>query len=434
MAWGTRSQRLLLLSFLIIALILLGLATRSGAWLALAIPLLIYLGTGFLLSPEALKLKATRSLSADRITPNEPVTVALSITNEGSQMEEIFIEDLVPSSLKVIDGEPKMLASCPPSVKVELQYTVSGDRGYYRFPGIRVMASDSFHLFRKQITLPVPDQLFVLPQVVRLRRVEIRPRRTRVYSGLIPTRQGGPGIEFFGVREYQPGDPLRSINWKASARHPGTLFINEFEQERVADVGLILDARLRSDVSSSEGSLFEHAIEATAALADAFLNSGNRVGLLVYGGHLDWTFPGYGKIQREKVLRALARAEQGESQVFEGLEYVPTRLFPVRSQLVLISPLLEGDLNVLLKLRARGYPLLIISLDPISFEQKKLGRGRDVELAVRIARLERELLLRRLRQGGVHIVDWNVDTPFHQIVHIALSRSPLWFRPLGGGP
>ncbi|OGF55776.1 MAG: hypothetical protein A2Z21_03840 [Candidatus Fraserbacteria bacterium RBG_16_55_9] len=427
-------RRLLLLSVVIFGLILLGLATRSGAWLALAIPLLVYLVSGFLYSPEALNVNAMRSLSADRITPNEPVTVTLSITNEGSHVEEIFIEDLVPSSLEVIEGEPKMLTSFPPGAKVELSYTVSGDRGYYRFPGIRVTAQDPFHLFRKQITLSAPGQLFVLPEVVRLKRVEIRPRRTRVYSGLIPTRQGGPGIEFYGVREYQAGDSLRTINWKASVRHPESLFINEFEQERVADVGLILDARLRSDVIAGESPLFEHAIQAAAALTDAFLSSGNRVGMLVYGGHLDWTFPGYGKIQREKILRALARAEQGESQVFEGLEYVPTRLFPARSQLVLISPLLEGDLAVLLKLRARGYPLLIISPDPISFEQKKLQGGKDIELAIRIARLERELLLRRLRQAGTRIVDWNVDTPFHQAVHSALSRSPLWFRALGGGP
>jgi len=427
-------NRLLLLSLLILAFIFLGLATLSGAWLALALPLLIYLGSGLLYSPEALQLKANRRLSTDRSAPNQPVAVRLSITNEGAHLEELLIEDLTPSSLQLMDGRPKMLTSLPPGATAELAYTLSGERGYYRFPGIRATTSDHFGLFRRQTTLAVADQLFILPEVVRLRRVEIRPRRTRVYSGLIPTRQGGPGVEFFGVREYQPGDSVRWINGKASARHPETFFINEFEQERVSDVGLILDARQRSDVMSTEGSLFEHAVQATAALADAFLSGGNRVGLLVYGRHLDWTLPGYGKIQRERILRALSRSEQGDSQVFEGLEYVPTQLFPGRSQLVLISPLLEADLEVLIKLRARGYSLLIISPDPIAFEQKTLRQGKDIQLALRLSRLERELFLRKLRQAGIYILDWNVDTAFHQAVHAALSRSPLWFRAVAGEP
>lgn len=427
-------NRVLLMSILIVGLILLGLSVLSGKLLALVVPLVIYLGTSLLCGPEMLKLKATRSLSADRASQGAPVTVKLSITNEGSHLEEALIEDLMPQRLKRVEGESEMLTSLPPGATVELGYTLSGQRGYHRFPGVQVTASDHLGLFRKRELLPVSSQLFVLPEVFKLGRVEIRPRRTRVYSGLIPARLGGPGVEFFGVRQYQPGDALRAINWRASARHLESLFINEFEQERVADVGLILDARRRSDVLSSKGSLFDHAIEATAALADAFLNGGNRVGLLVYGGHLDWTFPGYGKRERERILQALARAEQGDSLAFEGLEHIPTRLFPARAQLVLISPLLEGDLEALRALRSRGYPLLVISPDPIAFEQQTLAQGRDVELAVRIAHLERELLLRKLRQAGIRVLDWRVERPFYQAAGAALSRSPLWLRAVGLEP
>jgi uncharacterized protein (DUF58 family) len=229
-------------------------------------------------------------------------------------------------------------------------------------------------------------------------------------------------VEFFGVREYQPGDPLRWINSRASARHLQTLFINEFEQERVADVGLILDARQQSDVHSPEGSLFEYTIQATAALADVFINAGNRVGLFIYGRSLDWTFPGYGKVQRERILRALANAELGSGQVFEKLEHLPARLFPARSQLVLVSPLLPQDTEELTKLRANGYQLLVVSPDPIAFEQKGLKQEREVILAAHLARLERGLLLDKLRQAGIRVMEWPVDTPFQQAAHAALSR------------
>ena len=223
-------------------------------------------------------------------------------------------------------------------------------------------------------------------------------------------------------------------HWRLSARHPRTLFTNEFEQERIADVGLILDARQRSDIRLKGDSLFEYGIRAAAALAGAFLNDGNRVGLLVYGRNLDWTFPGYGKVQRERILRALTRAKTGESLVFDNLDYLPTRFFPARSQIVVISPLCREDLSMLIRLRAHGYQLLLISPDPITFEAKALGSRPIIDLAVRIAHLERTLLLRNLRQAGIQIVDWQVDQPFDQTVHTSLHRLPYWYRVIGVEP
>jgi uncharacterized protein (DUF58 family) len=224
------------------------------------------------------------------------------------------------------------------------------------------------------------------------------------------------------VRDYQPGDPLRWINSRASARHPHTLFINEFEQERVADVGLILDARQQSDAHGPAGSLFEHSVRAAAALADVFLNGGNRVGLFIYGRSLDWTYPGYGKVQRLRILQALARAKTGGGHVFEKLEHLPARLFPAKSQLVLVSPLLPADARELLALRARGYRLLVISPNPLPFERPGLPDSDVVAAATRLANLERQLLLAKLRQADIRVVDWPVETPFEYAAHAALSR------------
>ena len=88
------------------------------------------------------------------------------------------------------------------------------------------------------------------------------------------------------MREYQASDPQRQINWKLSARAERDLYTNIFEQERVADVGLIVDARQRTNVTGIDDSLFEHSVRAAAALAENFLDDGNRVGLLVYGSGL----------------------------------------------------------------------------------------------------------------------------------------------------
>ena len=229
-------------------------------------------------------------------------------------------------------------------------------------------------------------------------------------------------MSFFGVREYQPGDPLRWINSRASARHQQSLFINEFQQERMADIGLILDSRLQSNVATAEGSLFEHAVRATASLATTLLNANNRVGLFIYGNTLDWTYPGYGKIQQQRILWALAKATPSESQVFATLDHLPTRLFPARSQLIFVSPLLTKDVELLIRLRARGYQVLIISPNPVLFEQKAFAVTEQVRLAVRMAQLERALLLDQLRQADVQVMDWPVDTPFETAAQRVLGR------------
>jgi uncharacterized protein (DUF58 family) len=105
-----------------------------------------------------------------------------------------------------------------------------------------------------------------LSQVQRLRQVIIRPRRTRDDAGPVPSRQGGAGVDFFNLREYQAGDPLRWLNWKAIARHTQTLFTNQFEIERITDVGLILDARQQCDFSHPGASLFEYSVRGAHAI------------------------------------------------------------------------------------------------------------------------------------------------------------------------
>jgi uncharacterized protein (DUF58 family) len=89
------------------------------------------------------------------------------------------------------------------------------------------------------------------------------------------------------------------------------------------------------------------------------------------------------------------------------------------------------DLPMLVRLRARGYQLLVVSPDPVSFEAQVLSAQPGVDLAARIAHLERALLLRRLRRAGIQVVDWRVDRPFDRVVHASLGRTPQWFRAVG---
>ena len=402
------------LGLLIFVLLVTGLATLHGGLLALTIPLLVYLFYGLWRGPEEIKLTVNRTLSQERVAPKIPVKIEVRLTNLGGDLEEAAIEDVLSPVLEVVAGSNRHLISLSKGATFAFDYTVSGPRGGFPFETLHSEAGDHLGLLRVKQDIRMLGQLFVFPNIARIKHVPIRPRRTRVYAGTIPARVGGSGVEFFGVRDYQPGDSPRQINWQVSARHAEDLYSNEFQQERVADVGIVLDGRVRSNLFTAGHSLFEHSVLAAGALADAFLTEGNRVGLLVYSQYLQWTWPGYGKLQRERILHALSHAAPGASQVFDGLQYLPTRMFPIESQIVLVSPLVEDDYQPLIQLRARGYQVLVVSPDPVSFEQTYLTNRPEVRLAARVIRMERELMLNHIQQAGVQLVEWNVTQPFDQ--------------------
>ena len=425
-------SRSLLLSLLTYGLLLAGIVTVHGEFITLALPLVAYLLIGYLQSSEKIQLEAIRHLNIERAAPQQDVDVTVTVTNRGSSLDELLLEDIIPAGLTVRSVQSRHLLRLASGASYTFTYTVSGPRGAYVFEGLEAQVNDHLAVTRSRVRVEAKGRLFILPPLTRVRNIVIRPRRTRVYAGMIPARAGGSGTEFFGVREYQPGDPPHSINWRASARYSDTLYANEYQQERVADVGIVLDGRVKSNEFGHGRSIFEYSVQAAASIADALLSQGNRVGLLLYASFLGWTFPGYGKLQRERILHALANAKTGESQVFSDIGYIPTQLFPPESQIVIVSPLMEDDLRALIRLRAQGYDVLVVSPDPVKFELSYLpASSPDVELAGRVLQMERLVLLQRLQRANIHVIDWDVKEPFDLVVKRRLGRTPVWLRRLG---
>jgi uncharacterized protein (DUF58 family) len=415
------SGRFLALAGLAYALIFAGFTTLNGLPLALAVPLVIYLGSTLFQRPPSTRLRLERKVSIDTTGQNAPVEVSLRVINEGAGIDEILIADQLPGGVRLLEGRTRVLTSMPKGASLELKYTVTAHRGSYLFDQVLIDASDHLGVLRERKMLSSRQKVIFLPEIARLRKVAIRPLRTHGHFGPIPSRKPGSGIDFYGLREYQMGDPRRWINWRASARHMQELFVNQFEQERIADVGIILDARQQSNIVLPDGqSLFEYSVQATGSLSAALLEDGNRVGLLIYGFGLERTFPGYGKVQQERILFALGQARTGHNWALDSLGYLPTRFFPAGSQIVMVTPLTISDGPALARLRACGYELLVVSPDPVDFESRAFPQLPGVPR--RIAHAERSLLLHQLNGMGIRVLDWPVDRPLEPLVRATLSR------------
>jgi uncharacterized protein (DUF58 family) len=303
------------------------------------------------------------------------------------------------------------------------QVHLRGRAREFRLEEVRAVVSDPFGLIETGLELPAEGEVQVHPELNKFRPFPLRPQRTLPSAGSIPAHRGGSGTQFWGIREYHPGDPLRRLDWRLTARHPRKFFTKEFEQEEIADIGLILDARRKTDLRAGDDSLFEHSARAAASLAEVFLRQGNRVSLLIYGKPVVKLFPGYGKVQLHQILHTLAQTTTESDAGLDSLQYLPVQMFSSHSLILILSPLAPNDWQLFPRLRAYGYQVLLISPDPFDYAQRMLPADPATRLASRLARIERQLELSKITQLWIPVIDWQIRHPLYPLVRNALYHT-----------
>ena len=268
-------------------------------------------------------------------------------------------------------------------------------------------------------------------------------QRTRVVLRRLPNRLGehpartsGEGIEFFGVREYVPGDRQRSINWPASTRR-GRLQVNTFAAERSQDVVLLVDAT--SDVGVPGTSALDLELRGAAAAARAYLEARDRVGVITYQwGGASWLVPGLGRRQVYRIIDSML-ASDAQWARGESFRRLPRAALPPGALVVVFSPLLDQRfVEILRDMRERGFSMLVVDVlnaEPPARRRMPwrggLGgsspRASTDRMARRIWRMEQEAIRFSLRELGVPVAHWDgvqsLDLPL-----AGYTRRPLAAR------
>lgn len=391
---------------LVFVFLLLGAATLMGEFIALALIFLVLGVTAILTQPAAPRLSFERRFSPMRIRQDVPLQIELEITNQGEQrIDDLAVQDYLPRGIIVQEGETNLLTTLAPGESATIEYTIQATRGQYREFVTTYSSQQALNGYEINGRTEDGTPLLVYPQTESLSPVKLRPPQTHGFAGSIASRRSGSGVDFFTIREYQPGDPQRHINWKASARGRQTLYTNTFEQEQVADVGIILDARQRINLRKGNHSIFEHNVNAAAALGERFIKDGHRVSLLIYGSGKRRVFPGYGRLQERRILDAVTSVAPIINFALTNFDSLPVQFFPPKSQIILISPILQDDIPYIRKMCMRGYGVLVVSPNPV-----KLVAGDDAgSAAYRMASAERAFMIQQLRQIGAQVIDWDVQ-------------------------
>ena len=283
--------------------------------------------------------------------------------------------------------------------------------GAYWLGDVHLRAHDRLRLFTWERHLEGEAGLKVFPVPDALRAL-VRPFETQVSTGSHVAAQRGDGIEFADLRPFLPGDRPRSVNWRATARR-GALMVNQRHPERATDVVLFLDSFL--DVRGPAGSTLDRTVGAAASLAAAYLRQRDRVGLVSFGGFVQWLQPGSGQAALYRLLDTLMETQVFATAAWKGIRHLPPRTLPAKALIVALTPLVdERGVAALFDLLARGYDLAVVDISPLI--PAGSGGGEWGELASRLWALERETLRHRYQRLGAAVVEWTEAAHLQQVL------------------
>ncbi|HLY94820.1 MAG TPA: DUF58 domain-containing protein [Gaiellaceae bacterium] len=382
-----------------------GLAAGRVELVALAAPFALAAVVGWALGRPP-RLEATLTVDRERALEGEQVTATLELVAlDGADRVDILLE--LPHALRAEAPNPRAVR-LHPNAPLTLELPLRCERwGAFSLGSALVRVRDRFGFHTWEMHVGQRTSLRVYPSVETLRSL-LPPLETQVFIGNRVSRTRGDGIEFADVREWAPGDRLRRINWRASARRR-ELWVNDQHPERNTDVVLFLDTF--TDVGSQGRGTLDLTVRAAASVAHRYLQHKDRVGLVSFGGFLSWLLPESGTRQLYRIVDSLLTMDVVLSYAVKGVDVLPPRSLPPKALVLALTPLLDvRSAAALLDLRARGFDLVVIEVSPVPFVEP--GTGELADLSYRLWQLSRESLRARYQQAGVPVIEWREDEPF----------------------
>ena len=410
-------------------LALSGLVLLNYLFISVGIVMLSFLFLASFLNLWMPRVTVERTASSQNIFEDGELEISFRLRNHGLLGGFVEIYDELPSQARLVRGSNYTLLYLKRQQEVSFTYTVQVPlRGHYHLGPVRLRVKDAFDLFYSERHEKALEPFSVFPRIEPLDSEILGGKNPKLYQGAMPIYSVGEGTQFYSLREFLPGDSLRKVNWKATAR-TGEMMVNETEHEDILDIFLLLDARGVSGLGSPTDNPLEMCCRAAATFADQLLRARNNVGLTVYGSRTATVHLGRGNTHLHRILTALADAKaEGELPlklvIQDLLPYIPSG-----SPIILFSALDNDDTlpDAFTLALTRGYALTVVSPSSLELEAM-LGRfaprpGTSPEvrtklaLAQETARIERDNTISELRSWGVHLGDWKPGDP----VNLALA-------------
>lgn len=287
-----------------------------------------------------------------------------------NKIQTVMAQDILRiQSFKEVSADirDKALPDLPPRKKLEIKNTFTPlKRGYLRLTGMEIIRTDPLGIYRSAVTVPCEESLLVIPKMYKTPDLKLFGSRKHNQKGVALSSQVGDSEEFVSLRDYRPGDPLRTIHWKSWAK-VGQPVVKQYQNEYFSRYALVLDTFLPTD-----SPVFEEAVSVAASFS-ANIDLGESLLDLMFVGTESYCFTtGRSLGHADKVLEILACVKHSKDHSFDTL----SRLVMSR------SALLSGSICVFLNwdeprqqlvgyLRSLNIPLKVFVI---------VGNGAELEI------------------------------------------------------
>lgn len=343
----------------------------------------------------------------------------------------VRVLDVLPSDAQVIDGSNfRIIWKWRGEQSVDLSYRIAfPKRGEYSIPETVWESQAPLGAGRgKAGSAGPPLELLVAPRnsdITKLNSVRAMARKSRLGEDIALIRASGE--EFRELRPYQPGDPIKSINWKATSRNSGDSnpLVNELEPEGRKAVWIFFDIADYMNIGTPVSSPMENSIEAAGTLAQYYISQGATLGAYAYntqaGGEL--LSPDTGQKQFRRLTRLFAGLQPGPPNLdlLLSFEWCKSFLFRLQPHVFIITRLdahyprpgesaesmnrMTTAIRRLTALRARSRRrsrVRVVHVNPDPQAVPSLSGAFD-----KVSAWESMAVMSEVRRAGAAVMDWN---------------------------
>jgi uncharacterized protein (DUF58 family) len=323
--------------------------------------------------------------AADRVFEHEPMAITVELTNRGRLPRFLLtVADRLPEHVRSDQLPEFVLPALWPGERVKLSYQAYAvKRGVYSLGPLRVSVSDPFGVFQRFVPFQAIGEAVVYPRPVSLTALEISDTVSDpAQSGGERSQAAESGLEFYGVRDYQPGDELRRIHWPATAHH-NRLSVIEFERGASRSLTVVLDAAAGSEFGAGIDTTLEVGIRIAASLVHWALEHHGYASLAFVSA----SGPHWVELERLdqewEALEQLARLQaDGAMPISHVVEWAGARI-PTGGSVCVVTcapdPRLPAAIGLLTHQQIRVAAALV---DPISFDARapRYASAADLEV------------------------------------------------------
>jgi len=217
----------------------------------------------------------------EKLSNGDENPVKIDIKNNYSFKIEVKVIDEIPFQFQKRDFF--ITKHLEQGKNILFQYILEPkERGEYSFGALNIYASSPLGFVSKRFTFQKDAMLPSYPSFIHLRKYELMALQNEfLLGGIKRIRKLGHTMEFEQIKEYVPGDDVRTINWKATSK-TNRLMVNQFQDEKSQRIYILIDKGRTMKMPFNGLSLLDYSINAAMTLSHIILKKGDRAGMMTF--------------------------------------------------------------------------------------------------------------------------------------------------------